>query len=110
VSRNPSFKHDALAAVAAFASLTTAQLDNVARLSDERHLGACDELCCQDEFSQDIFLIAAGKVAVVVNGAAWPRLDRAIWSASPPCSAMWEAVASNNGVPAAAGWRAVLVA
>jgi CRP-like cAMP-binding protein len=66
---NPStFKHDALAAVEAFAQLSPFQLDQIASLSDERHIPAGETLCHQLDFGTDAFVIARGQVSIRVNG------------------------------------------
>src|SRR5207302_1968172 len=60
-------KRQALAATV-FAQLSTRELDDVARVSDDRHVAAGSLLCTQGEFGQDAFVIARGRVAVDVDG------------------------------------------
>lgn len=66
---NPTYaaKREALAATV-FARLSTHQLDDVARVSDERHLDAGAVLCGQSDFGQESFVIARGHVSVDVDG------------------------------------------
>jgi CRP/FNR family transcriptional regulator len=60
-------KREALSATV-FAQLSARELDDVARVSDERHLPAGATLCSQSEFGQDTFVIANGQVAIDVDG------------------------------------------
>jgi CRP-like cAMP-binding protein len=60
-------KREALAATV-FAQLTDRELDDVARVSDERHLDAGATLCGQSDFGQETFVIAHGHVSVDVDG------------------------------------------
>ena len=61
---------DKLAALAAtiFGQLTARELDDIARVSDERHVEAGSTLCSQQEFGQESFVIAKGRVAVDIDG------------------------------------------
>jgi CRP-like cAMP-binding protein len=68
VTQQRSFKRNALAAVGAFAQLSPVQLDQIANLSDERHIPAGENLCRQCDFGTDTFVIASGRVSVVVDG------------------------------------------
>jgi CRP-like cAMP-binding protein len=61
-------KRDALAATSPFDHLRPNQLDDIARLSDERHIEAGTRLCWQHEFGTHAFVIADGRVAVDVDG------------------------------------------
>jgi CRP-like cAMP-binding protein len=60
-------KREALAATV-FAQLSARELDDVARVSDERHIDAGAALCGQSDFGQDAFVIASGHVSVDVDG------------------------------------------
>jgi CRP-like cAMP-binding protein len=60
-------KREALAATA-FGALTSRELDDVARISETRHLEAGAALCDRHQFGQEAFVIAAGQVAVEVDG------------------------------------------
>lgn len=51
-----------------FGRLSPRQLDDVARLSELRHVGAGDVICAEGEFGQAAFVIAAGQVKVVAGG------------------------------------------
>ena len=51
-----------------FGALSPAQLRDVARASALRHIDAGATVCEQDEFAQDVFVLAAGSVTVVVDG------------------------------------------
>lgn len=51
-----------------FGTLTGTQLQDVARVSAVRHIPAGAILCQQDEFGQDVFVIASGSVVVVADG------------------------------------------
>jgi len=64
---NGTDKREALAATV-FGQLTPRELDDIARVSDERHVEAGSTLCSQREFGQDAFVIAQGQVAVDVDG------------------------------------------
>ena len=66
-------KRDALAKSPAFAHLTSSQLDDIARVSEERHLAAGAVLCHQRDYGTDTYVIAAGHVAVVVDGVEVAR-------------------------------------
>ena len=66
-------RQEALAAIAPFAQLAPAQLDQIARLSDERHIRAGDELCHQHDFGSDVFVIGCGNVTVLVDGVEVAR-------------------------------------
>jgi CRP/FNR family transcriptional regulator len=68
VTQQTSSKRDALAVVGAFGQLTRTQLDQIADLSDERHIPAGKNLCLQSDFGVDSFVIARGKVSVVIDG------------------------------------------
>ena len=50
-----------------FGALSGAQLHDVARVSAVRHIPAGETLCQQDEFGQDVFVIASGSVVVVAD-------------------------------------------
>jgi len=56
-----------------FGALTPSQLDDIAQLSDLRHVEAGGTLCAQGAFGQEAFLIADGCVSVVVDGAEVAR-------------------------------------
>src|SRR5438445_5044139 len=60
-------KREALAATV-FAQLSDRELDDVARVSDERHIDAGAALCGQSDFGQEAFVIASGHVSVDVDG------------------------------------------
>ena len=60
-------KREALAATV-FAQLSDRELDDVARVSDERHIDAGAALCGQSDFGQEAFVIANGHVSVDVDG------------------------------------------
>ena len=60
-------KRAALAATP-FGALTAHELDDVARISDARHVEAGQTLCHQHDFGQEAFVVAAGQVAVDVDG------------------------------------------
>jgi CRP-like cAMP-binding protein len=68
VTHQTSSKRDALAVVDAFGQLTPAQLDQIAYLSDERHIPAGENLCRQGDFGTDTFVIAGGTISVVIDG------------------------------------------
>ena len=68
MTNQTSFKRNALAAVDPFAQLSPNQLDQIASLSDERHIPAGETLCHQYDFGTDTFVIASGRVSVLVNG------------------------------------------
>jgi CRP-like cAMP-binding protein len=52
----------------AFGALTPRQLDDIAGLSDLRRFEAGTNLCLQHDFSQEVFVLAAGSVGVMVDG------------------------------------------
>jgi CRP-like cAMP-binding protein len=60
-------KREALAATV-FAQLSARELDDVARISDERHIDAGAALCGQSDFGQEAFVIASGHISVDVDG------------------------------------------
>src|SRR5947209_13872329 len=60
-------KRIALAATV-FAQLSERELDDVARISVQRHLPAGATLCAQADFGQESYVIASGQVAVDVDG------------------------------------------
>ena len=60
----------------AFGGLSTAQLDDVARVSGIRHVEAGSDLCVQGEFGQEAFVIADGEVCVRVDGTEVARRGR----------------------------------
>jgi CRP-like cAMP-binding protein len=60
-------KRAALAATI-FGRLTPRELDDIVRVSDERHIEAGSTLCSQQAFGQESFVIANGRVAVDVDG------------------------------------------
>lgn len=68
MARQPGSKKDVLAAAGVFASLTSLQLEQIASLSDERHIPAGQTLCRQHDFGTDVFVIASGRLSVVVDG------------------------------------------
>lgn len=60
-------KRDALAA-SVFGQLSPSQLDQIAGISDERHVDTGAALCREGEFGSETFVIASGEVAVEVGG------------------------------------------
>jgi CRP-like cAMP-binding protein len=64
---NGTDKRAALAATV-FGQLTPRELDDVARVSDERHVDPGSALCGQSDFGQEAFVIASGQVSVDVDG------------------------------------------
>jgi CRP-like cAMP-binding protein len=61
-------KRTALAATAVFSSLTDRQLDEIARVSDERHVASGELVCRQHEYGTDAFVIIEGQAAVLHAG------------------------------------------
>ena len=58
----------AVLAATVFGQLTPRELDDIARVSDERHVEAGSPLCSQQEFGQESFVIAHGQVSVDIDG------------------------------------------
>jgi len=73
MTNQSSSKRNVLAAVEAFAQLSPVQLDQIASLSDERHIPAGEILCHQCDFGTDTFVIASGQVSVRINGTEVAR-------------------------------------
>ena len=73
MSNQSRSKREALAAVPAFAELTIAQLDDMACISDLRHISAGQTLCRQDDFGLDTYVIVQGQLSVVVDGVEVAR-------------------------------------
>jgi CRP-like cAMP-binding protein len=63
----------ALRAVPAFAQLTSAQLDDIAKVCDHRHLASGETLCVAHDFGTDTYVIGAGEISVVVDGVEVAR-------------------------------------
>lgn len=65
MTQTPTDKHAALA-TSVFSQLTPAQLDQIARGSDERHIAAGDVLCREGDFAQEAFVVASGELSVEI--------------------------------------------
>ena len=63
----PTNKQAALA-TSVFSRLGPTQLDQIAGVSDERHLAAGDVLCSEGQFGQEAFVVASGELSVEVGG------------------------------------------
>ena len=55
-------------ATSVFSQLTPAQLDQIARGSDDRHIAAGAILCREDDFGQEAFVVASGELSVEIAG------------------------------------------
>lgn len=56
-----------------FGTLTDSQLDDIVAISEIRHVQAGSTLCIEHEFSQEVFVVASGCVAVVRGGVEVAR-------------------------------------
>ena len=59
-----------LSGVAFFSGCSAEQVREISRLSEERPLAAGAELCRQDDFENEVFVIVDGDAEVVIDGAA----------------------------------------
>ena len=59
-----------LSEVAFFSGCSAEQVREISRLSEERSLAAGAELCRQDDFENEVYVIVDGDAEVVVNGAS----------------------------------------
>lgn len=67
MTNDQSEKAGALAA-SVFSRLGPAQLDQIAGVSDERHLAMGDPLCTEGQFGQEAFVVASGELSVELGG------------------------------------------
>ena len=58
-----------LSGVAFFSGCSAEQVREISRLSEERPLAAGAELCRQDDFENEVFVIVDGDAEVVIDGA-----------------------------------------
>jgi CRP-like cAMP-binding protein len=60
---------DLLAGIDFFKGCTERELRDIAHLTDERRVQAGAELCHQDDFENDVYVIVEGEADVIVNGS-----------------------------------------
>ena len=59
-----------LGGIAFFSGCSEAQLREISRLSEERPIAAAKELCRQDEFENEVYVIVEGDAEVVIDGSS----------------------------------------
>ena len=59
-----------LGGIAFFSGCSEAQLREISRLSEERPIAAGKELCRQDEFENEVYVIVEGDAEVVIDGSS----------------------------------------
>ena len=67
---NDDTRQQFLADVAFFSGCSTEQVREISRLSEERRVAAGAELCRQDDFENEVYVIVEGDAEVVIDGAS----------------------------------------
>jgi CRP-like cAMP-binding protein len=70
MTANEAWKRDVLARVNPFKACNARQLDEFARLADERALEPAGVLCCEGDMGDDTYVIVDGVLQISVRGEA----------------------------------------